>query len=222
MAVNSITEFRTNFFGIRPNRFIVRGTYPPGVGGSSDKFDVYVKAADLPTSTIGPIPVTWQGRIVKFSGERVYTDWAISVYDSSNNVDSLRVNLEKWIEAMDGRNTHQINYDLTSTWSVSYNDMSKAISDGSFSNTIHLMHCFPVEIGPVQLNYDLSDTFSEFTVVLAYDFWTPDSPASSAVPRSDNPESPNRTGTIPGGVVASNFNFNNSTTNTSNSSNASA
>ena len=179
MAVNSITDFRTNFFGIRPNRFKVTGTYPAGVGGSSDKFDVYIKAADLPTSTIGPIPVTWQGRIVKFSGERVYTDWAISVYDSSIDNHSLRVNLEKWIEAMDGRNSHKINYDLTSTWSVEYNDMSNAIGDGSFKNTIYLINCFPVEIGPVQLNYDLSDTFSEFTVVLAYDFWTPNDPASS-------------------------------------------
>ena len=222
MAVNTITDFRTNFFGIRPNRFKVRGTYPVG-GGSSDKFDVYIKAADLPTSTIGPIPVTWQGRIVKFSGERVYTDWAISVYDSSIDSHSLRVNLERWIEEMDGRNSHKINYNLTSTWSVEYNDMSNAIGDGSFNNTIYLINCFPVEIGPVQLNYDLSDTFSEFTVVLAYDYWTPNDPGnrtSSPVIGSDSPENINGGGIIPGAVVASNFN--NSTTNTSNSSNASA
>jgi hypothetical protein len=176
----SIQKFRDNFYGLRPNRFRISGRFPTGVEGPSENFNIYVKAADLPASTIGAIPVAWQGRVVKFSGERVYSDWVISVYDSNVVSDSLRLGFERWVDAMDGRNTHNIAYNLVEDWEIFYNDLNgqqfssdQANFGGQYGQGVLLKNCFPVEVGPVQLNYDATDTFAEFTVQIAYDYWEP-------------------------------------------------
>lgn len=174
MATN-INNFRSQFSGVRPNRFTIRGNFPGGVGAQTTAaFDVYCKATQLPGSSIGVIPVPWMGRVVKFSGERSYADWTIQVYESSITSNDLRSGFEQWIELMDGRDSHKINYSLTETWQVVYMDMNGTVSgqgNPTGNRTISLIHCFPVDISPVDLSYDVVDTFSEFTVTLAYDYW---------------------------------------------------
>lgn len=173
MAKN-INDFRSQFAGVRPNRFTIRGSFPKQVSVQSPAFDVYCKATQLPGSSVGVIPVPWMGRVVKFSGERTYADWTVQVYESSISSNDLRGGFEEWIELMDGRNSHKINYDLTETWQVVYMDMNGAVSgegNPTGQRTITLVHCFPVDVSPVDLSYDLVDTFSEFTVTMAYDYW---------------------------------------------------
>ena len=101
----SLNEFRSNFFGVRPNRFMVQANWPSGVPSPPNVNDlfIYVKGADLPGSTIGTINVAWQGRVIKFSGERNYSDWVINVYDSNVPTKDLRTGFERWMEVMDGR-----------------------------------------------------------------------------------------------------------------------
>lgn len=178
----TLNEFRANFFGVRPNRFLVETKWPSNIlSPDLSDLNIYVKAADLPGSTIGTIPIAWQGRSIKFSGERVYADWVISVYDSSIPAKDLRTGFERWIEAMDGRNTHQLNYNITSDWVVRYSDINPGTtstslptqSPSNFTKSVKLRNCFPTDIGPVTLNYDAADSFSEFTVQIAYDFWEP-------------------------------------------------
>jgi len=179
----TLNQFRNNFFGVRPNRFLVEiAQWPAGVATPelNDLF-VYVKAADLPGSTIGTINVAWQGRVVKFAGERNYADWVINVYDCNKPKNDLRTGFEAWIEAMDGRNTHKINYNLKSDWIIRYSDVvpgdqntpDNTQAPSNFNKAIRLKNCFPTDIGAITLNYDLADSFSEFTVQIAYDYWEP-------------------------------------------------
>ena len=80
---------------------------------------------------------------------------------------------------MDQRIGHNIDYNLVENWTLYYNDLNgTSTNDSEYRNSITLVNCFPLELGPVQMNYDLSDTFSEFTVILAYDYWTPNAPGS--------------------------------------------
>ena len=181
--MSTLSNFRNNFFGVRPNRFLVEGAWPGGVQAPDlSTLYVYVKAADLPGTTIGTINVAWQGRVIKFSGERVYADWAINVYDSNIPSKDLRDGFERWMEAMSGRDTNQIDYNLVADWTVRYSDVTpnntntpaNTQSPNNFNKRIKLKNCFPVDLGPVTLNYDLADSFSEFTVQIAYDFWVPE------------------------------------------------
>ena len=176
----SITDFRGAFNGVRPNRFSISGSFPQDLQSSIPftRFDVYCKATQLPGSSIGVIPVPWMGRVTKFSGERTYADWTIQVYDSSSSSEDLRSAFELWIEYMDGRDNHIIRYNQTAIWKVFFQDITNAVStqgnpDASGAKkTVSLVNCFPVDISPIDLSYDLVDTFAEFTVTLAYDYWT--------------------------------------------------
>jgi hypothetical protein len=85
------------------------------------------------------------------------------------------------MEILSGRNTNQIDYNVVTDWTVYYSDIVPNDTNspentqdvGNFNKAIKLKNCFPVDLGPVTLNYDLADSFSEFTVQIAYDYWEP-------------------------------------------------
>jgi len=181
-----IRDFRHNFFGTRPNRFKVEGSFPQAVttenvsnapaADTTARFDVYCKATSLPGSSIGVIPVAWQGRIVKFSGERTYADWSIQIYDSSTPGQVLKQTFEKWINLMNHRESHILDYSLTSDWVVYHGDVVNSVSNDSemgHTQSHVIRHCFPIDISPIDMSYDMTDTFAEFTVTMAYDYWEP-------------------------------------------------
>lgn len=173
----TIDNFRQGFKGVRANRFRVAGTFPSGIEAGNipaGTFEFYCKAASVPGSAVGVIPVGYKGRPIKFSGERTYADWLVQIYDSTDT--DLRTNFERWIEAMDGRNSHQINYNVAGgnvTWTVEYMEQAPGStqSGNSYQKKIKLVNCFPIDLSPIELSYDSPDTFSEFTVTLTYDYW---------------------------------------------------
>ena len=171
----NLTEFRKEFYGVRPNRFLIEGFTPTNEAYSlAEDTWIYVKAADLPGSNIGAIGVNWQGRAVKFSGERVYSDWVIQVYDSNVSGPLLREAFEAWIDAMDQRDTHSINYNLVADWTIKYSDLVSTSTPGDgqrFTKAVKLKNCFPTDLGSINLNYDAMDSFAEFQVQMAYDYW---------------------------------------------------
>jgi len=188
---NSLKLFRENFKGVRQNRFLVKVKWPTLetggsnsgsgtniVGGSENpnQTSIYIKAADIPESSIGVITVPWMGRAIKFSGERTYVDWSIQIYESNSTVADLRRNFEIWMEAMDNRNTHNISYNVTADWEVWYNDVKQndtVTNPDGFTRGIKLKNCFPINIGTLQMDYDLADSFSVFPVTLGFDYWVP-------------------------------------------------
>jgi hypothetical protein len=165
----TLNEFRQNFQGVRGNRFRVAGNFPTG-GFSATDFEFYCKATSVPGSSIGVIPVGYKGRPVKFSGERTYQDWVVQIYDSSTK--NLRDLFEKWVDLMDSRNAHEVQYNVANQpWTVEYMDMNGTESTSAYKRKITLVNCFPVDISPIEMSYDVADTFAEFTVTLTYDFW---------------------------------------------------
>ena len=185
MAIG-INEFRAGFNGTRPNRFRISfDEVPAGVPGAPENLDLYVKATSVPGSSIGVIPTPWMGRVIKFSGERTFADWTIQVYDSSNPSVNLRTFFEGWIDSMDSRNDHNINYKNVGSALVGWNDISGNTGVGvhadqtSWKSMIMLRNCFPIDISAMELSYDAVDTFAEFTITLAYDYWEDMSGASA-------------------------------------------
>lgn len=170
MAFSNVDEFRSGFKGVRSNRYIITGIGPAGVGTlPADQFTLYAKATSFPGSAIGMIPVSYQGRIIKFSGERSFAEWAIQVYDSSADSDSMRLYFEKWINAMDDHSTHVVNYNLCApTWTVSY-DQGATTTGTAYNKTMVMHKVWPVDISPIDLSYESVDSFAEFTLTLAYD-----------------------------------------------------
>lgn len=158
----NIDAFRIGFKASKANRFRITTT---SLGGSNLNLDFYAKSASFPGSSIGMIPIAYQGRIIKFSGERQFQEWAIQLYDNTDSI-NIRTELEKMMDLMDHNETHLADYNKVSNWTI------KHISDGSTTGsgkTMTLHNCWPVDVSPIDLNYEASDTFAEFTVTLAYD-----------------------------------------------------
>lgn len=174
----TIDKFRSNFFGVRQNRFMIVPDWPSGLTTKPDQTitSIYVKAADIPEASIGIITVPWMGRAIKFSGERTYVDWAIQIYESNASANDLRKAFEEWLELMDTRVTHNISYDVTKDWQVWYNDVTandKVTNPSGFTRGIRLKNCFPVNVGTLSMDYDIADSFAVFPVTLAFDYWEP-------------------------------------------------
>jgi hypothetical protein len=181
---NTVQDFRNNFKGTRSNRFIITpGNPPTGIdpvtGGKPevDDFKLYAKATSYPGSAIGMIPVSYQGRVVKYSGERQFAEWSIQVYDSSvASGINLRKYFENWITLGDHPLTHKQQYNIASQtpWQVAFDDIIASGAGGgvtpTYKKTLFLHNCWPIDISAIDLNYEAADSFAEFTLTLAYDF----------------------------------------------------
>ena len=166
-----ISGFREKFNGVRANRYKIITDNNSTLG--SDNGEIYIKALSIPGTQIGMIPVSFQGRQIKFSGDRQFGEWAVTVYDST--VDNLRKSFEGWIDKMDGFLTHKINYNVCDPiWQVLYNDgVGQGNPGGSLvsgKTGFKLYNVWPVDISPIDLSYDMVDSFAEFTITLAYDY----------------------------------------------------
>ena len=168
-----VDNFKKNFDGgTRPNRFVVTGEIG-GDGSTTPINNLYVKAASMPSSTMGIIQVPFRGRVIKLPGDRAYPEWTITLLDETS--DDFRTKFEAWNEAF---NSHAENIsgdqagglDLTDTnlftnWTVAQLDMQ-----GNVIRSTTLHNCWPVEVGAVDLTYDAADTLTEYSITLSYDY----------------------------------------------------
>jgi len=165
-----IEKFRQQFHGVRANRYEIAFASNLNVL-SGELTKLYVKALSVPGSNIGMIPVSFQGRQIKFSGERQFNEWSFTCYDSNDK--RIRNSLEEWIDKMDSVVEHRVNYDVSEEWTVKYNDMSTTSSGTTNARGFKLFNCWPIDISPIDLSYDMVDSFAEFTVTVAYDYHKP-------------------------------------------------
>ena len=108
MAFN-VAEFRSNMIGdgARPNLFQVTLTFPTIADNAvvaGQKATFMAKAAQLPGSTVGTVPVYYFGRELKFAGNRTFTDWTLQIINDEDF--TIRNSIESWMNAM---NSHASN-----------------------------------------------------------------------------------------------------------------
>ena len=95
-ANRDITKFREklNAGGVRSNLFEVEIPDIPGGGADvSDQIRFLVKAAEIPASNIGNIPVPFRGRILPVAGDRRFDPWTVTII---NDDFRIRDTMEKW------------------------------------------------------------------------------------------------------------------------------
>lgn len=93
--------------GARPNLFEVELNFPSGLdidaaGDVPEKMRFMIKAAELPASNVGDIPVAFRGRILHVAGDRTFDPWTVTII---NDVDfGIRRAMERWSNAI---NNHE-------------------------------------------------------------------------------------------------------------------
>jgi hypothetical protein len=174
MAFN-VAEFRANMIGdgARPNLFSVSLSFPViasnGVA-SSQKLTFMARAAQLPGSTIGQVPVFYFGREVKFAGNRTFADWTLQIINDEDF--TIRNSMESWMNSI---NSHRGNLRNTSAKTPSsYTSDAKVTQYGKTGDTLkeyNFIGMFPTDVAPIDLDWSSNDSIEEYQVTFAYQWW---------------------------------------------------
>lgn len=164
MANNTISNFITGFQGgARPNLFAVTLT---GAGGpDTTGLEFHCKAASLPSSIIGVIPVNYRGRILSIPGDRTYEDWTITVINQENMY--LKKSFINWQETW---NQHVSNTpkgkSVFEGWVTA--EVQQLKRDGSKGAGFKLEYVWCDNVSSTEVGWDTVDSISEFTVTMKY------------------------------------------------------
>lgn len=200
----SIDLFRNNLAGggARPNLFRVRGSFPNGGssvlggavgaaagavggavgnalaaganllggGGPARQLEFLCKGAQLPASNIGVIEIPFRGRVLRVPGDRTFQELTLTVINDTDF--QIRNAFERWMDLI---NSHTQNIgpagllQVQQSWEVQQLDKT-----GSVLKTYKFEGCFPIECSIIDLSFDSSDTIEEYSVTIAYTYWTSD------------------------------------------------
>lgn len=144
-----------------------------GGGGPSRKLQFLCKAASLPASTVGIIPVPFRGRQLKIAGDRTFEEWTITVINDTDF--SIRNAFEGWMNTI---NAHVANVGPSGLNSyIQQAKVEQFTREGPSINPAPLKTylfegCWPSTVSAIDLSYESGDAIEEFTVTLQYQYWT--------------------------------------------------
>jgi len=174
MAFN-VSEFRANMEGdgARPNLFQVTLTFPTFAINNSfagQQTTFLAKAAQLPGSSVGTVPLYYFGRELKFAGNRTFSDWTLQIINDENF--AIRNSLESWMNAI---NSHAGNLRSgvakTPTSYTVDGLVTQFGKDGSTLKQYKFVGLFPVDVSPIDLNWQSNDEIEEYSTTFAYQWW---------------------------------------------------
>jgi len=178
--------------GARPNLFEVVMSFPDilgsnagatTVGGSNsvqEECRFMIKAAELPASNIGDIPVNFRGRILHVAGDRTFDPWTVTVI---NNTDwALRKTFEDWSDAINTRAfdtgiTDPTLYDSDAEIYQLAKGPKKGNTAGGDSTPISVSAAYkffgiwPSQVSSIAVDYGSTDTIEEFQVTFQIERW---------------------------------------------------
>ena len=170
MAFN-IQEIRSQLVlgGARNSLFQVQIANPAN-GAGDIKVPFMVKAAQLPASNLGTIPVPYFGRQIKIAGDREFAPWTVTVINDEDFL--VRNAMEQWMNSI---NSHAGNIrEFGSASPLLYKSNAQITQ---FSKTgvpvreYTFNGMFPIEVSAIEMSWEAQNTIEEFTVTFEYDFW---------------------------------------------------
>ena len=172
-----LNEFKSQALqegGARGNLYEVEGSIGNNDDGGLLKF--MAKSAATPAQTVGEIVVPWRGRQFKIPGDRTFADWELTII--SDAAYDLRDKFEQWNQAFQHHfdnvsEVADISTDLFQDWKIYWLGRDGKRSNGRVYNFVG---CWPKEVGSIEVAFDNNDSLAEFSVTMAYQWWT--SPAT--------------------------------------------
>jgi hypothetical protein len=154
--------------GARPTLFKVK-LNSPFTSGLNNLSSVLVEASSLPSSTIGPIELPYMGRKIRFAGDRTFDTWDVTVINDENF--KIRQAMELWHNRI---NALQENISTTNpgVYKVDAQVEQFAKNNATVPIRTYKYHgMFPIEISPIDLNWNSTDEVERFTVRFSYDWY---------------------------------------------------
>ena len=175
-ANRDITKFRDklNKGGVRSNLFEVEIKDIPGGGADvQDEVRFLVKAAEIPASNIGNIPVPFRGRVLPVAGDRTFDPWTVTII---NNDFKIRDTMEKWSNFINDMVLANGSVDPASYQkSALVKQLSREAASGDKPEVLrqyNFIGIYPNVISNIPLDYGATDQIEEFQVTFNYLYWT--------------------------------------------------
>ena len=168
----SVTDFRSKLTGggALPTLFQVNIDNP--VDPSADAITPFmVKAAQIPSSTLGLINIPYMGRKIKVKGDRTFDEpWTVTIINDEDNL--VRNAVETWSNAINAHESNTLGFESTNPEEYKVQAQVHQYSkDGSILRTYNFVGMWPSEISTIELGWENNDTIEEFTVTFQYDYW---------------------------------------------------
>ena len=171
-----VLQFQQKIKGaVRPNLFQVNHDFPSvdGLSVNKELATFLCKSAALPASTVGTVELPFRGRVIKVPGDRTFESWTATFY--MDDAFELRGAYEKWVELTNtvDANTAAGNIsDILKDITVTQMDKFGGSATG-FKNIreYKLISAFPVPVSQVSIAYDNNDSYEEFDVEFAYQYF---------------------------------------------------
>jgi len=177
----SIVDFRSRLKGggARSNLFEVQMAFPDFAKANTETLNdipFLVKAAEIPASTIGNIPVPFRGRVLPIAGDRTFAPWTVTIINDTNF--RLRDVMERWSDGINDIQTAQgaINPEEYQTKAkVLQLSRGKDVSTKQTSNLeipilreYDFIGIYPNDVSAIPLDHGATDTIEEFQVTFNY------------------------------------------------------
>ena len=181
----NITEFRSRLSGggARANLFEVEIAFPEELGINltdiSDKVPFLVKAAEIPASNLGNIPVPYRGRVLPVAGDRTFDPWTVTVINDTEF--QIRDAMEKWSNSINDLQTAQGTIDpAVYQRSALVKQLSREGSNPGdpekVLRTYNFEGIYPNTVSSIPLDFGATDQIQEFQVTFNYLFYEVQSP----------------------------------------------
>ena len=183
----SIVDFKQKLTGggARSNLFEVEIEYPieiavdTSANGPKEFGKFMIKAAEIPASNLGNIPVPFRGRVLPIAGDRTFDPWTVTIINDTNF--RLRDVMERWSDGINDIQTAQGTVDPeTYQTKATVLQLSRGTStDGKITSdknipilrTYDFVGIYPNVVSSIPLDHGATDQIEEFQVTFNYLYW---------------------------------------------------
>lgn len=184
-----VQEFRAqlNFDGARPNLFQCEMTFPTNDLNAQRQFTFMARASQLPGDIVNQVPVFYQGRELKFAGNRTFPEWTITIVNDEDFV--VRRAFEDWLSGINSHVGNLRSPDFIRGDGGYQRDgfVTQLGKTGDVLKSYKFIGVFPTDLSPIALDWGSNDQIEEYDVTLAYQWWESDTTDASS---STGPLSP--------------------------------
>tara|TARA_B100001121_G_scaffold248735_1_gene224242 strand:- start:65 stop:643 length:579 start_codon:yes stop_codon:yes gene_type:complete len=181
----NITEFRSRLTGggARANLFEIEIAFPDELGIDfnlvTDKVPFLVKAAEIPASNLGNIPVPYRGRVLPVAGDRTFDPWTVTIINDTDFI--IRDAMEKWSNSINDLQTAQgtINPEVYQKSALVKQLSREGSAPGDPEKTLRTYKfegIYPNTVSSIPLDFGATDQIEEFQVTFNYLFYEVVSP----------------------------------------------
>lgn len=152
-------------------------------GGSGTNISFFMKASQIPESSLNAVPMNFLGREFKVpSTDRTFQDWTVQIINDEDF--RIRHVFESWIEHITPGGAI---FDTKASFGPSNSvfcdmEVHQLRKDGNVSSfgttgneqyygSYYFKDAFPTNVSGIDLSWDTKDSIEEFSVQFAYQYW---------------------------------------------------